>query len=303
MGQVYRARDTKLGRMAAIKVLPDAVVADDERRARFQREAQLLAALSHPNIAAVYGWEESGGTPALVMELVEGRPLAQAIPRKGMPLGEALQCAIQVARGLEAAHRAGIVHRDLKPSNVMVTASGQVKLLDFGLAKLTAVVPAAGEADETVTASRTAEGIVMGTTAYMSPEQAQGLPVDARSDLFSFGVMLFEMLTGERPFRGENQASTVAAILREEPKPVSSLASTPPELDRLVARCLRKSAERRFQTASDLRVALEELAEEASSGQLAVPQAPAKRRTGWWMAAAAAIVVAAGVFYFGCGRR
>jgi eukaryotic-like serine/threonine-protein kinase len=299
MGEVYRARDLKLGRMAAIKVLPDALVQDAERRSRFQCEAKILAGLSHPNIAAVYGWDESGGTLALVMELVEGRPLDQAIPRKGMPLDEALQCAIQVARGLEAAHRAGVVHRDLKPSNVMLTSVGVVKLLDFGLAKLAAAPQPDSPLDETVTATFTQAGAIMGTVAYMSPEQAQGKPIDARSDLFSFGTMLFEMLTGERPFRGDNQASTLAAILREDPKAVSTLASVPHELDRVVGRCLRKSVERRFQTASDLRVALEELAEEASSGQLAAAApAPVKRHRFWWTAGVAAIAALVATVYW-----
>jgi Tol biopolymer transport system component/tRNA A-37 threonylcarbamoyl transferase component Bud32 len=302
MGQVYRARDTNLGRMAAIKVLPDAFLQDRERRARFQREAKVLAALNHPNIAAVYGWEERGGSSALVMELVEGRPLDELIPRKGMPLDKALEFCIQVARGLEAAHRAGIVHRDLKPSNVMVTATGVVKLLDFGLATQSAAVSPGGSSEETatdtVTLAGTAKGVIVGTVAYMSPEQAQGKDLDARSDLFSFGIMLFEMLTGKRPFSGDNQVSMLAAILREEPKAVSTLVVAPRELDRLIGRCLRKSAERRFQTASDLRVSLEELAEEASSGQLAAASLPPTRSVYRWVAAAAAIAILAPALYF-----
>jgi serine/threonine protein kinase len=292
MGQVYRARDTNLGRYAAIKVLPDAFLQDPERLARFHREAKVLASLSHPNIAAVYGWEQCGASSALVMELVEGHPLSELIPRKGMPLDKAIELSIQIARGLEAAHRAGVVHRDLKPSNVMVTAGGVVKLLDFGLATYSAPASAAGSLEETATAAEagTAEGNIVGTIAYMSPEQAQGKPLDARSDLFSFGTMFFEMLTGKRPFRGDNQVSTMAAILREEPQAVSSLVAAPHELDRLIGRCLRKSAERRFQTASDLRLALEDLAEEASSGQLSA--APSPTRSGLWRVAAAAAVVA-----------
>jgi serine/threonine protein kinase len=300
MGEVYRARDTNLGRMAAIKVLPDAFLQDPERRARFQREAKLLAALTHPNIAAVYGWEERGGSSALVMELVEGRGLDDLIPRNGMPLDKALDFAIQIARGLEAAHRNGIVHRDLKPSNVMVTAGGAVKILDFGLAKHAAATSPGGPPDDAATATieGTAEGAIVGTVAYMSPEQARGRPLDARSDLFSFGTMLFEMVTGQRPFRGDDQVSALTAILHDEPKAVSALVAAPHELDRLIGRCLRKSADRRFQTASDLRVALEELAEEASSGQLAVAPPRRSRSVYGWVAAAAAIAVLAGVLYY-----
>jgi eukaryotic-like serine/threonine-protein kinase len=178
MGQVYRVRDTNLGRLAAIKVLPDAFLRDPERRARFQREAKVLAALNHPNIAAVYGWEEPGELSALVMELVEGRPLDKMIPRNGMPLAKALECAIHVARGLEAAHRAGIVHRDLKPANVMVTSDGVAKLLDFGLARQSATAASGGMPEETptVTTAATAEGVIVGTVAYMSPEQARANP-------------------------------------------------------------------------------------------------------------------------------
>ena len=299
MGQIYRARDTNLGRSAAIKVLPDAFLQDPERLARFHREARVLASLNHPNIAAVYGWEQCGASSALVMELVEGHALSELIPRRGMPVNNAIELAIQIARGLEAAHRAGIVHRDLKPSNVMVTADGVVKVLDFGLATYSAPASATGSVEETATAvAGSAEGNIVGTVAYMSPEQAQGSPLDARSDLFSFGTMLFEMLTGKRPFCGDNQISTMAAILREEPQAVSSLVGAPHELDRLIGRCLRKSAERRFQTASDLRLALEDVVEEASSGQLA-PASPPPTRSAWWrVAAVVAIAALAAVLYF-----
>jgi serine/threonine protein kinase len=299
MGQVYRARDTNLGRMAAIKVLPECFHHDPDRRARFQREAKVLAALNHPNIAAVYGWEEQGGSLALMMELIEGRPLAELIPRNGMPLAKALDCAIQIARGLEAAHRAGIVHRDLKPANIMVTGEGVVKLIDFGLARLSADAPSVDSCEQTATATvgATAAGTIVGTTAYMSPEQAQGKAVDGRSDLFSFGIVLFEMVTGKRPFHGDNQVSTLAAILHEEPKAASALVAAPHELDRLIAHCLRKSPERRFQTASDLRVNLEDLAEESSSGTLAVA-APRRQRGSYWIAAIAAVAVVASALYF-----
>jgi hypothetical protein len=301
MGQVFRARDTHLDRMAAIKVLPDVFLQDPERRARLQREAKILAALHHPNIAAVYGWEERGESSALVMELVEGRRLDELIPRGGMTLDRALDLAIQIARGLDAAHHAGIVHRDLKPSNVMVTAAGVVKLLDFGLATHSAAAsPGPADEIETAAVTRTAEGAIVGTVAYMSPEQAQGKPLDARSDLFSFGVMLFEMLTGRRPFRDHDRVSTLAAILRDEPQAVSAIVPAPHEIDRVIARCLRKPVERRFQTASDLRVALEELAEESSSGKLLAGAAPPARRPSWRIPAVVGVAAAAlgAVWYF-----
>ena len=224
MGEVYRARDITLGRFVAVKVLSDSFAQDDERRARFLREAQILAALNHPNIAAIYGWEQSWDKPALVMELVEGKPLTEHISRHGIALSKALKYAAQIVTGLEAAHRAGVIHRDLKPSNVMITTTGNVKLLDFGLAKL--AEPAAddaGAATRTM-ADITDEGKVVGTVAYMSPEQAQGRPLDARSDIFSFGSMLFEMLTGQQAFKRENTTSTLAAILRDDPKPSGEAA-------------------------------------------------------------------------------
>jgi len=296
MGEVYRARDTKLNRDVALKVLPDLLLRDSERRARFHREAQILAALNHPNVAAVYGWEDSSGAPALVMELVEGQPLSGLIPRRGMPFADALKLAIQLARGLESAHLSGIVHRDLKPANVMVTSAGTVKILDFGLAKLVERGGAAASPEETVTAGRTLEGTVVGTPAYMSPEQAQGKPVDARSDIFSFGIVLYQMLTGNQPFRRENHLSTLAAILHQEPKPAGEVSAfpIPREAEQLLARALRKDPERRFQTGSDLRAALEDLAEQASSGQLdAAPAARRRLRWGWAFGALALLATGA----------
>jgi serine/threonine protein kinase len=297
MGEVHRARDTKLNRDVALKVLPDLLLQDSERRARFQREAQILAALNHPNVAAIYGWEDTGEAPALVMELVEGRPLSGLIPRRGMPFAEALKLAIQLARGLESAHLSGIVHRDLKPANVMVTSAGMVKILDFGLAKLVEPAGAAPGGEDTLTAGRTLEGMVVGTPAYMSPEQAQGKPVDARSDIFSFGIVLYQMLTGNHPFRAENYLSTLAAILHEEPKPAGEVAALPipREAEQLLARALRKDPERRFQTGSDLRAALEDLAEQASSGQLDASQSVPRRRLPWgWAVGALALLATAG---------
>jgi len=207
MGEVYRARDTKLGRDVALKILPEAFAHDADRMARFQREAQVLASLNHPNIAQIYGIEDR----TLVMELVEGQTL-----QGPLPLETALNYARQIAEALEAAHRKGIIHYDLKPANIMVTEGGSVKLLDFGLAKLVA------KTDSDVT--RTIEGTVLGTAAYMAPEQAQGKPLDVRSDIFSFGAVLYEMLSGSRAFAGISTADVMSAVLRDEPRPLQASA-------------------------------------------------------------------------------
>src|SRR5271163_4094541 len=215
MGQVYRARDTKLKREVALKVLPDSFALDAERMARFQREAEVLASLNHPNIAAIYGIEETNGVRALVMELVEG-----ASPKGPMPFDEAWKIASQIAAALEYAHERGIVHRDLKPANMMITSEGVVKLLDFGLAKAFAnqSEPSASPEDSpTLTLGATEVGVVLGTAAYMAPEQARGKAVDKRADIWSFGVVLYELLTGERLFSGEDAAETLAAVIHQQP--------------------------------------------------------------------------------------
>jgi len=225
MGQVYRATDTRLKRQVAIKILPPVLAADTDRLARFQREAEVLALLNHPHIAAIYGLEESGGITALVMELVEGDDLSQRIARGAIPLDEALPIARQIAEALEAAHEQGIIHRDLKPANIKVRADGTVKVLDFGLAKAmdpVGVASGAGSASQlaaspTLTLGATQMGMILGTAAYMAPEQAKGREADKRSDLWAFGCVVFEMLTGKRAFEGENSASLVASILRSEP--------------------------------------------------------------------------------------
>ena len=218
MGEVYRARDTKLGRDVALKVLPDLFADDPERLARFQREARVLASLNHPNIASIYGLEESGDTRALVLELVEGPTLAERIAQGAIPVDEALPIAKQIADALEAAHEAGVIHRDLKPANVKVKADGMVKVLDFGLAK--ALEGDAGSdpsESPTLTAAATRMGVIMGTAAYMSPEQARGKTVDKRADIWAFGVVLYEMLTGQRPFKGRDVSETLAAAMMKEP--------------------------------------------------------------------------------------
>jgi eukaryotic-like serine/threonine-protein kinase len=213
MGEVYRAHDRKLGRDVALKILPTSFAADPERLRRFAREARLLAALNHPNIAAIYGLEESGGVRGLVMELVEGEDLSQRIARGAISIDEALPIAKQIADALEAAHEKGIIHRDLKPANIKVTPDGNVKVLDFGLAK---VLGGDGAAPDLPDLDRTHEGMVLGTAAYMSPEQARGHPVDKRTDVFAFGAILYEMLAGHRAFPGETVSDTLAAVVRRD---------------------------------------------------------------------------------------
>jgi len=249
MGEVYRARDTKLGRDVAVKVLPSGLADNPEALSRFKREAQLLASLNHPNIATIYGIEESGGIRALVMELVEGDDLSALIARGPLPLAEALPIARQIADALEAAHEQGIVHRDLKPANVKVRADGVVKVLDFGLAK--ALDPTSSSGAEamnspTLTAHATQMGVILGTAAYMSPEQARGKPVDKRTDVWAFGAVLYEMLTGERAFKGEDISDTIAAVLRQEITLAALPATTPPRLTRLIGRCLERDSNRRL---------------------------------------------------------
>jgi len=291
MGVVYKAEDTKLGRTVALKVLPPERVADPNRKRRFVQEARAASALNHPNIITIYDIDEAEGVHYIAMEHVEGKTLDRLIARHGLRVNEALKYAVQMAAALAKAHSAGIVHRDLKPTNVMVTDDGLVKVLDFGLAKLTEAAPT-GEAETAVTLEPTTEeGTIVGTVGYMSPEQAEGKAVDARSDIFSFGSVLYEMLTGQRAFQGETKASTIAAILREEPKPLSQVVEgLSREVERIVKRCLRKDPAHRFQHMDDLKVALEESKEESDSGELATTPAAEKKR--FPLTALAAIAVA-----------
>jgi len=248
MGEVYRATDTRLGREVAIKVLPPTVACDAERLARFKQEARVLAALNHPNIATIFGVEDE----ALVMELIEGDTLSERIKRGAIPVEDSIRIALEVAAALEYAHQHGVIHRDLKPANVK--AAERVKVLDFGLAKMQEV--ASASEDATIT-SATQTGMILGTAAYMSPEQASGRPVDARSDIFSFGVLLYEMLSGQRAFSEETPISTIGAILHKEPKPLREIApEVPAELDAVVARCLAKRPAERFQSMQEVREAL-----------------------------------------------
>jgi len=255
MGVVYQARDTHLDRLVAIKFLPHDRTADAERKRRFVQEAKSASALNHPHIITVHDVASDDGVDFIVMECVAGKTLKEAIGWKGLKLNDVLTYGAQIADALAAAHAAGIVHRDLKPGNVMVTDRGLVKVLDFGLAKLTEI--AADEDAVTVSVMpKTEEGLVVGTAAYMSPEQAEGKRVDARSDIFSFGAVLYEMVTGRRAFSEESKVATLSAILHKEPPP---LENVPPELDKIIRRCLRKDAGRRIQHMVDVKLALEDL--------------------------------------------
>ena len=312
MGVVYKARDQHLDRFVAIKVLPPELVADPDRKRRFVQEAKAASALNHPNIITIHDIASDNGTDFIVMEYVQGKTLGQLIPRRGLKLNDVLKYAIQIADALAKAHAAGIIHRDLKPGNIMVNEGGLVKVLDFGLAKLTER-PQIGEEESTRSIPPwTDEGTILGTASYMSPEQAAGKLVDARSDIFSFGSVLYEMVTGQRAFQGDSKMATLAAVLNQEPKPASEIArSLPRDLEKIITRCLRKAPERRFQHMADLKVALEELKEEADSRQLGVregPNSPAEPRRlsplRWvTIAVAGASLAVAAWFWFGRSEK
>jgi serine/threonine protein kinase/tetratricopeptide (TPR) repeat protein len=276
MGEVYRARDTRLGRDIAVKVLPDAVASSPDRLARFEREARAVASLNHPNIVTLHTMEEVAGTRFLTMELVEGRDLSTLITPGGLPLAQVLDLATSIADALVAAHEKGIVHRDLKPSNVMVTREGRIKVLDFGLAKVALLAPEMeNEHATTVMFPISDTGPFVGTAPYMSPEQVRGEPIDARTDLFSLGILVYELATGKRPFSGETVADLTSAVLRDSPPALTSLRTDLPlELERTVRRCLEKDRHERFQTALDLANALRWLQGEPApmAPSLHVPQ-------------------------------
>jgi serine/threonine protein kinase len=258
MGEVYQAHDTKLGRDVAIKVLPEAFAHDAERLARFQREAKMLASLNHPNIATIHGLEHSNSTHFLIMELVSGETLAERIKREGpVPVEEVLRICAQIAEALEAAHDKAVIHRDLKPANVKVTTEGRVKVLDFGLAKAFAIE---GEQDLsqalTLTTVGTEEGQILGTPAYMSPEQVRGKPVDKRTDIWAFGCVLYELLTGKAAFRRETLSDTIAAVLEREPAWEVLPAATPEKVHDLLHRCLEKDVIRRLRDIGEARIGL-----------------------------------------------
>ena len=271
MGEVYRARDPRLNRLIAIKLLPATAAEDADRRERFEREALALAALNHPGIVTIYSVEEADHQFFLTMELVEGRALADAIPKRGLPLDRVLRICSRVVEAIAAAHQKGIMHRDLKPANIMIgegEQDGRVKVLDFGLVKLTGSATGTEADTAMATALATGEGRILGTVAYMSPEQAEGKAIDARSDLFSLGVILYELATGQRPFTGDTSISIISAIVKDTPKPVTEVnPALPRDLGRIVRRALAKDPERRYQTAKDLRNDLDDLRASRESGE------------------------------------
>jgi serine/threonine protein kinase len=295
MGVVYRARDTHLDRFVAIKVLSAEKVADPERKQRFVQEAKAASSLNHPNIITIYDIGQAEGVDFISMEYVSGKTLDRLIPRHGMRLKEALKCAVQIADALARAHSAGIVHRDLKPGNIMVNEHGLVKVLDFGLAKLTEFTPAGEDESTRTMRPTTEEGKIVGTVAYMSPEQAEGKKVDARSDIFSFGSLLYEMVTGGQAFHGDTKASTLAAILKDNPRPATQVVDgLPREVDRLISRCLQKELNRRCQHMDDVKIVLQELKEESDSGVLgtaAVSWSKPRRRLTWALGVAGVLII------------
>jgi Tol biopolymer transport system component len=265
MGEVFAAEDTKLNRVVALKILPPSG-ADSEQLKRFQREAQAVAALNHPNVVTIYSVEESGGVPFLTMELVDGQPLDARLPRGGLDAARVVELAVPLADAVGAAHERGVVHRDLKPSNILVGRDGRLKVLDFGLAKLKAEPAGVAETSAATVERLTGEHVVLGTAAYMSPEQAEGRPVDQRTDIFSLGILLYELATGRRPFTGDTSMSVLSSIIKDTPKTAAEVnPKIPADLDRIIRRCLAKDPARRYQSAIDLRNDLEELAHSTQS--------------------------------------
>jgi hypothetical protein len=292
MGEVYRAHDTKLARDVAIKVLPANFVNDPERLSRFQREARMLAALNHANVATIYGLEQSGGVTCLVMELVPGETLAERVKAGPLGIEEALKIAVQIAEALEAAHEKSIIHRDLKPANVKVTPEGKVKVLDFGLAKAFEGDAASEDMSNSPTLSRAAtmQGVILGTAAYMSPEQARGKSVDKRTDIWAFGCVVYELLTGTPVFHGEDVTDILAAVVRAEPEWRALPAAIPVKIRDLLRRCLQKDKTQRMQSAGDARIEIQE-AIAAPPAELAPATAPAAR--GWRKHGTGTVVIAA----------
>jgi serine/threonine-protein kinase len=304
MGEIFRAKDTRLNRLVAVKVLPQSQSGDNTLRLRFMQEARAASGLSHPNIITVHDILADEGTDLLVMELVTGKTLAELVPESGLPIPQVLKYAVQISSALAAAHAAGIVHRDIKPSNIMVTGSGLVKVLDFGLAKPTFTGFAA---DTTKTASisgpLTVQGTVVGTVNYMSPEQAEGKPVDGRSDIFSFGILLYEMVTGHCAFPGDSIIATMTAILRDDVRPIREFApAAPAQLNEIVEKCLRKNRDERWQNMDALLGALENLKLQYDTGaaptaQIAIARPKSKARFAIPAAIGAALAIAGGIWW------
>src|SRR5271165_7179773 len=272
MGEVYRAKDTRLGREVALKILPESFAREADRLRRFEQEARAVAALNHPNILAVFDIGQQDGSPFLVSELLEGETLRGALENGALPQRKTIEYGVQIAHGLAAAHEKGIVHRDLKPENIFVTRDGRIKILDFGLAKLAQQM---GSDELTLTGPNTAVGVVMGTASYMAPEQVRGATADPRTDIFAFGAVLYEMVSGVRAFRRDTAAETMAAVLKEDPPELSDPTRfVSPALDRIIRRCLEKNPEQRFQSARDLSFALSALSGTEASGFTRATAAP-----------------------------
>jgi serine/threonine protein kinase len=294
MGEVYRGRDPRLGRDVAIKLIPDTLASDSSRLQRFEQEARAAGQLNHPNILAVYDVGAHDGAPYIVSELLEGESLRARLQNGAVATRKAVDYARQIAEGLAAAHDKGIVHRDLKPENLFVTNEGRVKILDFGLAKLTQVGEGSGPQTNLPTAAGTEPGMVMGTIGYMSPEQIKGKPADARSDIFAFGAILYEMLSGRRAFQADSAGETMAAILKEDPPDLSvTNQAISPGLERIVRHCLEKNPEQRFHSAHDLAFDIEALSGTSSGADVRAPSATSNRRISRLLFAAAAMVVIA----------
>ena len=304
MGEVYRATDTKLNRQVALKVLPEAFASDTLRMARFSREAQVLASLNHPNIASIYGLEESEGKQAIVLELVEGETLAERIQKGAIPLEESLKIALQICEALETAHENGVIHRDLKPANIKVTPDGKIKVLDFGLAKAFAVDGADVNQSHSPTLSMAAthEGVILGTAAYMSPEQARGVPVDKRADIWAFGCVLYEMLTGRQVFKGELMTDVMASVLKSEPDYRGLPPTLHPKLRELLHRCLEKDPKQRWHDMGDVRLDLEQVLADPSGavGQPAADEAevPPQSKLPWVATFVLGVVLTAGASFW-----
>jgi serine/threonine-protein kinase len=301
MGEVYRATDTKLNRDVALKILPEQFASDSQRMGRFQREAEVLASLDHPNIGQIYGIEEAGQTKALVLQLIEGPTLAERIAQGPIPVEDALKIALQMAEGLEAAHEKGVIHRDLKPANIKITPEGQVKILDFGLAKaLEWETPVADLSQSpTLTQAATQQGVILGTAAYMSPEQAKGRTIDKRTDVWAFGCVLYEMLTGRQVFAAEDISTVLARVLDREPDFTPLPANLHPRLSDLLRRCLQKDAKLRYHDIADVRLDIQETSADPS-GVLVQPtgdivQAPPRPILLWIAATALVSILIAGV--------